>query len=88
MQKAITQSSDLRLFDLTDIGPHYATTLRKWLENVNKNIDVVKGLGYSDEFLRMWEFYLCYCEGGFMERAISDVHMLLVKPDNRCTHLR
>lgn len=88
MQKAITQSSDLRLFDLTDIGPHYATTLRKWLENVNKNIDAVKGLGYSDEFLRMWEFYLCYCEGGFMERAISDVHMLLVKPDNRCTHLR
>ena len=41
----------------------------------------------SDEFMKMWEFYLCYCEGGFIERVISDVHMLLVKPDNRCQHL-
>lgn len=87
MQMAIAQSSDLRLYHLTDIGLHYATTLRKWLENVNKNIDAIKDLGYSDEFIRMWEFYLCYCESGFIERAISDVHMLLVKPNNRCTHL-
>jgi cyclopropane-fatty-acyl-phospholipid synthase len=87
MQQAITRSSDLRLYNLTDIGPHYATTLRKWLDNVNNNIDAIKLQGYSDEFIRMWEFYLCYCEGGFIERAISDVHMLLVKPDNRCSHL-
>lgn len=87
IQKAVTRASDLRLYDLTDIGPHYATTLRKWLENIEMKIDDVKSLGYSDEFIRMWEFYLCYCEGGFIERAISDVHMLLVKPDNRCSHL-
>ncbi len=87
MQKAITQSSDLRLYDLTDIGPHYATTLHKWLENVNNHHDEIKNLGYSDEFIRMWRFYLCYCEGGFIERTISDVHMLLIKTDNRCTHL-
>ncbi len=87
MQKAITRSSDLRLYDLTDIGPHYATTLHKWLDNINNHMDEINNLGYSDEFIRMWEFYLCYCEGGFIERAISDVHMLLVKPDNRCTHL-
>ena len=87
IQQAVTRASDLRIYDLTDIGPHYATTLRKWLENIEANIDDVKSLGYSDEFLRMWEFYLCYCEGGFLERAISDVHMLLVKPDNRCSHL-
>ncbi len=77
----------MRLFDLSDIGAHYAATLRKWHENVTANTPKLKELGYSDEFLRMWEFYLCYCEGGFMERAISDVHMLLVKPANRCTHL-
>ncbi|MGD8926739.1 MAG: cyclopropane-fatty-acyl-phospholipid synthase family protein [Thioalkalispiraceae bacterium] len=87
MQQAISRASDLRLYDLTDIGPHYATTLRRWHENIASHIDEVKSLGYSDEFLRMWEFYLCYCEGGFIERAISDVHMLLVKPDNRCSHL-
>lgn len=84
---SVTRSSDLRLFNLQDIGPHYATTLRMWRENVHQHINTVKQLGYSDEFIRMWDFYLCYCEGGFIERAISDVHMLFVKPDNRCTHL-
>ena len=73
----------MRLFDLTDIGPHYATTLHKWRENVADNTTRLKELGYNNEFLRMWEFYLCYCEGGFIERAISDVHMVLAKPDNR-----
>lgn len=87
MQRAITSSSDLRLYDLKDIGPHYATTLNHWRKNIEANLDEVKSLGYSDEFLRMWEFYLCYCEGGFIERVISDVHMVLVKPNNRCQHL-
>ena len=84
---SVTRSSDMRLYNLTDIGPHYATTLNKWRESIDRNIDEIKSMGYSDEFIRMWEFYLCYCEGGFIERAISDVHMLLVKPDNRCDHL-
>jgi len=48
----------------------------------------VRALGFPDEFIRMWEFYLCYCEGGFIERAIGDVHMLLAKPDNRRAPLR
>lgn len=80
---SITKSSDLKLFDLEDIGPHYATTLRKWRENFFANIEQIKQLGYSDTFIRMWEFYLCYCEGGFAERALGDVHLLLVKPENR-----
>jgi cyclopropane-fatty-acyl-phospholipid synthase len=80
---SITRSSDLRLLHLQDIGPHYATTLRKWRENLFRNLDKVKALGYSDTFLRMWEYYLCYCEGGFAERVIGDVHMLLAKPGNR-----
>ena len=84
MLRSITRHSDMRLVDLQDIGPHYATTLRKWRENVVQNIDAIRALGYSRQFLRMWEFYLCYCEGGFLERAISDVHMLLAKPGNRC----
>ena len=85
--EAVTKASDLRLFSLTDIGPHYATTLRRWRENFFAGINRIKGLGYGDEFIRMWDFYLCYCEGGFTERVISDAHMLLVKPGNRCTHL-
>jgi cyclopropane-fatty-acyl-phospholipid synthase len=83
MTESIARASDLRLFHLEDIGPHYATTLRKWRENLFGNIAAVRALGYPESFIRMWEFYLCYCEGGFAERAIGDVHMLLVKPDNR-----
>jgi len=83
MTDSIARASDLRLFHLEDIGPHYATTLRKWRENLFGNIAAVRALGYPESFIRMWEFYLCYCEGGFAERAIGDVHMLLLKPDNR-----
>lgn len=87
IQDAVTKSSDLRLYNLKDIGPHYATTLNRWRKNVFANLEEIKALGYSDEFIKMWEFYLCYCEGGFTERVISDVHMLFVKPGNRCQHL-
>lgn len=83
MLNSITKASDLRLFDLEDIGPHYATTLRIWRENFFANIQDVRKLGYSEEFIKMWEFYLCYCEGGFAERALGDVHLLLAKPENR-----
>jgi cyclopropane-fatty-acyl-phospholipid synthase len=83
MMHSITQASDLKLYDLEDIGPHYATTLRKWRENFFENIRQVRQLGYSEEFIKMWEFYLCYCEGGFAERALGDVHLLLAKPQNR-----
>ena len=83
MLTSMTKTTDLRLFDCEDIGPHYATTLRLWRENFFANIDAVRQLGYSEEFIRMWAFYLCYCEGGFAERALGDVHLLLAKPDNR-----
>lgn len=83
MLDSVTKVSDLRLFDLEDIGPHYATTLKIWRENFFANIQSVRQLGYSEEFIKMWEFYLCYCEGGFAERALGDVHLLLAKPENR-----
>ncbi|MDI1300204.1 cyclopropane-fatty-acyl-phospholipid synthase family protein [Methylotenera sp.] len=83
MLNSVTKVSDLRLFDLEDIGPHYATTLKIWRDNFFANIQEVRKLGYSEEFIKMWDFYLSYCEGGFMERALGDVHLLLAKPENR-----
>jgi cyclopropane-fatty-acyl-phospholipid synthase len=88
MLNSITKVSDLRLFALEDIGPHYATTLKLWRDNFFQNIQEVRKLGYSEEFIKMWEFYLCYCEGGFAERALGDVHLLLTKPENRRATLR
>jgi cyclopropane-fatty-acyl-phospholipid synthase len=77
---ALARVTDMRLFHLEDIGPHYATTLARWRVNFFRNIDQVRALGYPESFIRMWEFYLCYCEGGFTEHAIGTVQMLLVKP--------
>jgi cyclopropane-fatty-acyl-phospholipid synthase len=79
---SIRRATDMKLFHLEDIGPHYATTLLRWRENFMDRLPEVRALGYPEAFIRMWEFYLCYCEGGFRERQIGDVHMLLTKP--RC----
>ena len=81
--ESVKASSDMRLFNLEDIGPHYATTLQHWRERFFDNIEQIKALGYSEQFIRMWEFYLCYSEGGFLERVLGDVHLVFVKPANR-----
>ena len=70
----------MRLFHLEDIGPHYARTLRHWRERFFQHESRIRELGYGDSFIRLWEFYLCYCEGGFEERSIGTVQMLLSKP--------
>jgi cyclopropane-fatty-acyl-phospholipid synthase len=80
MAQALARGTDLRLFHLEDITPHYVRTLRTWRENFFQNLDRVRALGYSDSFIRMWEFYLSYCEAGFEERYLGDVQMLLTKP--------
>jgi cyclopropane-fatty-acyl-phospholipid synthase len=80
---SLARASDLRVFDMEDIGPHYATTLAHWRQRFRANLPRIRALGYDETFIRMWEYYLCYCEGGFAERVIGDVQMLLVKPGNR-----
>ncbi|MDQ2640137.1 MAG: cyclopropane-fatty-acyl-phospholipid synthase family protein [Pseudomonadota bacterium] len=80
---SLTRVTDMKVFNLEDIGPHYAPTLRLWRERFFANLQRVKELGYPDSFVRLWEFYLCYCEGGFAERQLGDVQMLLTKPDCR-----
>ncbi|MGD8941804.1 MAG: cyclopropane-fatty-acyl-phospholipid synthase family protein [Desulfobacterales bacterium] len=84
---SIARVTDLRLFHLEDITPHYAKTLARWREQFFRNIDDVKRLGYSEAFIRMWDFYLSYCEAGFAERYIGDVQMLFNKPMCRCESL-
>jgi cyclopropane-fatty-acyl-phospholipid synthase len=80
---AMTRDSDLRTVGLDDIGEHYATTLAAWRRNLLERWDEARSIGHSEEFLRLWEFYFCYCEGGFAERHISDVHMVLERPGPR-----
>ena len=83
MLAAAAKVSDLKLFHLEDIGPSYAQTLKLWHERFVEQIGQVRSLGYSDRFIRMWRWYFAYCEGGFIERSIGDVQMLMVKPGAR-----
>ena len=83
MTSALTQETDLRAIHIEDIGLHYARTLRDWRERFFARIDDVRDLGFSDEFIRLWDFYLTYCESAFLERAIGDVHLHAIKPGAR-----
>ena len=76
---AATRHSDLTMRQLDDIGPHYATTLAAWRENLARNAEAVARLT-DERFRRTWHFYLCYCEAGFAERYLGDVQMLLSRP--------
>jgi cyclopropane-fatty-acyl-phospholipid synthase len=83
ISESLARATDLKLFHMEDIGPHYATTLRAWRERFMSRLTEVRALGYPESFVRMWEYYLCYCEGGFEERQLGDVQMLLTKPKSR-----
>lgn len=83
LQNSITESSDLKIYQVRDIGDHYARTLALWREAFFKKLSQVKALGFDEVFIRMWHFYLAYCEGGFKEKVISDIHLKLVKPGFR-----
>lgn len=80
---AKTSSSDLALIDLSDFGLSYAQTLQAWRERFMSRLESVRQLGFDERFIRMWEFYLAYCEGGFRERSIGVAHLVLAKPGYR-----
>ena len=88
MTDTLTRVSDMRVFHIEDIGPHYATTLRHWHDRFMARLDEVFELGYSESFARMWQFYLAYCESAFLERATDNVHMLMMRPDARRDSIR
>ena len=79
----VSDHTDMRFYQLEDIGQHYATTLAKWRERFFSNISKIKNMGYTETFIRMWDFYLSSCESAFIERAIGDVQMLIMRPGAR-----
>ncbi len=85
MASVLCQRTDLVIRKLDDIGLHYAKTLADWCQRFMANRDAVHKLGYDDRFVRLWHFYLCYCEGGFIERATSAIHLVMSKPGFKAT---
>jgi cyclopropane-fatty-acyl-phospholipid synthase len=80
---AAARASNMVTVNLEDLGADYAQTLEAWRHRFETRWSDIAPLGYDERFHRLWRFYLCYCEGGFRERALSDVQILLAKPGYR-----
>ncbi|MFT7388673.1 MAG: cyclopropane-fatty-acyl-phospholipid synthase [Candidatus Endobugula sp.] len=85
MSKHVEKDTDMQIVGIDDITLDYAKTLAAWRERFFEKIDHVREQGFDDVFIRMWDFYFAYCEGGFRERAISTVQLVMAKP--RCQQL-
>ncbi|MDR5887211.1 MULTISPECIES: cyclopropane-fatty-acyl-phospholipid synthase family protein [Halomonadaceae] len=77
---SLMRKTSLNMVALDEIGQHYARTLREWRHRFEAHLEHIQALGYDERFIRMWRYYLCYCEGGFLERSIGTCHLLLAKP--------
>jgi cyclopropane-fatty-acyl-phospholipid synthase len=83
IMNSVSGETDLQVTGLHDIGLHYAHTLKDWRGRFFEQLPQVRQLGYPDEFIRMWDYYLCYCESGFLERSISTMQLVFDKPECR-----
>lgn len=77
---SIGRTTDLRFVHAEDFAPHYAETLRRWRRAFHLRLEDVRRLGYSEEFIRLWNYYLCYCEAAFEERHIGVLQIQFDKP--------
>jgi cyclopropane-fatty-acyl-phospholipid synthase len=80
MLAAKTRACDLSLVHLEDFGHSYARTLNAWRHRFLTRQTEVRAQGFDDRFMRLWDFYLAYCEGGFLERSIGVCHLLFARP--------
>ncbi|WP_339502334.1 cyclopropane-fatty-acyl-phospholipid synthase family protein [Pseudomonas silesiensis] len=83
MLQTASRHTALNLVHMEDFGLDYARTLQHWRDNLRQSRSALVELGYDDTFQRLWEFYLCYCQGGFEERAIGVAQLLWAAPAAR-----
>ena len=82
LNKSVNGTGDLNLINLEEMGLHYSRTLKQWRKNFNEKLDEVKSMGFNEEFIRKWNYYLSYCEAAFEMRNINVVQMVYAKPNN------
>ncbi len=80
LNRAAIKTTDMRVLHAEDLTVHYVHTLRNWRQSFMESLDEVSRLGYSDSFIRLWHFYLCYCEAAFAERRVHLTHLVYCKP--------
>ena len=79
---SLARATRMAVYHAENIGLHYAPTLAEWRSRLRGRLREVRALGFDDRFIRMWDYYLAYCEGGFRERYIGDYQLLLTKLGN------
>jgi cyclopropane-fatty-acyl-phospholipid synthase len=79
IQKSLARCTRMGLSHLENMGLHYAKTLAAWRERFFQGLGDVRRLGFDESFQRMWDFYLAWCEGAFLERYINVAQVLLAK---------
>ena len=82
LNQAINNTGDLTLVDLKDLGLNYARTLATWRDNFNAHLNSVRELGFNENFIRKWNYYLSYCEAAFATRNINVMQMVYARPNN------
>ena len=75
----LTQHTELVTESIDDIGLDYAKTLAHWRDAFLNSWSELTEFGYDEQFKRLWLYYFAYCEGAFLERSTSTVHMVARK---------
>ena len=75
----LKNNTNMYMKQLSDYRIDYAQTLSAWRDSFLENREAIQQLGFNDDFIRLWEYYFCYCEGGFRESAIGLAHIELIK---------
>ena len=86
LANSVARVTEMRMLHQADITPHYVKTLQHWRSQFMSKVEEVKSLGYEDGFIRLWHFYLCYCEAAFAERRVNNVHLMFAKPTCSINH--
>jgi len=82
LASSVARTSDMRMTHQLDITPHYVKTLAYWNRQFSSKLEQVRELGFDEKFIRLWHFYLCYCEAAFAERRVHCVHLMFGKPQS------
>ena len=69
--KKILENNKLKIIENNNYADHYAKTLKNWRNNFNSSLNEIKNNGFDDRFIRLWNFYLAYCESGFKTKRIG-----------------
>ena len=71
MLKKILENNKLKIIENNNYAEHYAKTLNNWRNNFNSSLNKIKDHGFDDKFVRLWNYYLAYCESGFKTKRIG-----------------